>query len=145
MFTRRYFLGATTVTSVAILTRSGRFTHAAGFETPLPIPQLIDAKANDNTVSLTIGPGMHAYRPDQSVQSFGYSAPVLGPVIRLARGGSVEITFENKMVQATTVHWHGLIIPGEVDGGPHNTVAAGGGGGGGGGGGAAGRGATATQ
>lgn len=125
MFTRRHFLAATTLTSVAILTRAGRSTHAAGFETPLPIPQLIDAKANGNTVSLTIGPGMHAYRPDQSVQSFGYSASVLGPVIRLARGESVEITFENKMIQATTVHWHGLIIPGEVDGGPHNTIAAG--------------------
>jgi blue copper oxidase len=74
---------------------------------------------------LTIGQGVHAYRPGQSAQSFGYSAPVLGPVIRLARGESTDITIENKMSRPSTVHWHGLIIPGAVDGGPHNTVAAG--------------------
>ena len=125
MLTRRHFLAATTLTSAAMLTRSGISAHAARYETPLPIPQLIDAKASANAVSLTIGQGVHAYQPGQSVQSFGYSAPVLGPVIRLTRGESAEITFENKMGQATTVHWHGLIIPGDVDGGPHNTIASG--------------------
>ena len=50
---------------------------------------------------------------------------MLGPVIRLARGESTDITIENKMSRPTTVHWHGLIIPGAVDGGPHNTIAAG--------------------
>ena len=125
MFTRRHFLAATALTSVAALTRSGRSTHAAGFETPLPIPQLIDAKANANAVSLTIGQGVHAYRPGQPVQSFGYSAPVLGPVIRLVRGESTDITIGNKMSRPSTVHWHGLNIPGAVDGGPHNTLAAG--------------------
>jgi FtsP/CotA-like multicopper oxidase with cupredoxin domain len=125
MVTRRHFLAATALTSAALLTRSGISAYAARFETPLPIPQMIDAKANANVVSLTIAQGVHAYRPGQSVQSFGYSAPVLGPVIRLARGESAEITVENKMSQATTVHWHGLIIPGEVDGGTHNTIAPG--------------------
>jgi FtsP/CotA-like multicopper oxidase with cupredoxin domain len=125
MFTRRHFLAATALTSASFLTRSGISAYAARFETPLPIPQLIVARANANAVSLTIGQGVHAYRPGQSVQSFGYSAPVLGPVIRLAQGESVNITIENKMSRPTTVHWHGLIIPGEVDGGPHNSIAAG--------------------
>lgn len=125
MLTRRHFLAGTALTSAAILTCSGTSVHAARFDTPLPIPQLIDAKANSNTVSLNVGQGVHAYRPGQSVQSFGYSSPVLGPVIRLARGERTDITIENKLSRPTTVHWHGLIIPGEVDGGPHNTIAAG--------------------
>ena len=125
MLTRRHFLAATALTSAAILTRSNLSAHAAQFETPLPIPQLIDAKANANAVALTIRQGLHAYRPGQPVQSFGYSAPVLGPVIRLARGETTDITIENKTSRPTTVHWHGLIVPGTVDGGPHNTIAAG--------------------
>ena len=125
MLTRRHFLAATALTSAAILTRSNLSAHAARFETPLPIPQLIDAKADANAVALTIGQGLHAYRPGQPVQSFGYSAPVLGPVIRLARGETTDITIENKTSRPTTVHWHGLVVPGAVDGGPHNTIAAG--------------------
>jgi FtsP/CotA-like multicopper oxidase with cupredoxin domain len=105
------------------LTRSGFPAGAVGFETPLPIPPLIDAAANGNALSLTIAAGMHAYRPGQPVKSYGYSAPVLGPVLRLARGQSTEITIENRMDRATTVHWHGLVIPAAVDGGPHNTIA----------------------
>lgn len=126
MLTRRHFLAATALSSTAILTRSGVAATADRFETPLPIPQLIDAKSNGGSVSLTIEQGTHAYRPGQPVKSFGYSAPVLGPVIRLARGETTNITVQNKMSRATTVHWHGLVIPGAVDGGPHNTIAPGG-------------------
>jgi len=125
MFTRRHFVAATALTSVSLLTRSNISAYAARSEAPLPIPQLIDAKANANAVSLTIGQGVHAYRPGQSVPSFGYSAPVLGPVIRLARDERVDVTIENKMSRPTTVHWHGLVIPGEMDGGPHNSIPAG--------------------
>ena len=125
MLTRRRFLAAT-VSSATIPTWLGRPSHAAGPETPLPIPQLIDAKSNGGSVSLTIAQGKHAYRPSQSVKSFGYSGPVLGPVIRLARGETTRITVDNKLSDATTVHWHGLVIPGAVDGGPHNSIAPGG-------------------
>lgn len=126
MLTRRRFMVATALSSAAILTKSNWSADAARFETPLPIPQLIDAKSNGNSVSLTIGQGTHAYRPGLPVRSFGYSAPVLGPAIRLARGETTDVTIENKMSRATTVHWHGLVIPGAVDGGPHNTIGPGG-------------------
>ncbi len=35
------------------------------------------------------------------------------------------IDFTNNLPEPTTVHWHGLIIPGDVDGGPHRPVAPG--------------------
>jgi FtsP/CotA-like multicopper oxidase with cupredoxin domain len=123
MLTRRHFLAATALSSAAIVTRSGHHAIAAPFETPLPIPQLIDAAANGNAVSLTIAQGTHAYRPGQPVEAYGYSAPVLGPVIRIARGKNTSFTIENRTDRPTTVHWHGLLIPSEVDGGPHNTIA----------------------
>ena len=125
MLTRRHFLAATALSSAAILMKSGVPADTAVFDTPLPIPQLIDARSNGGSLSLTIGQGEHAYRPGQPVDSFGYSGPVLGPVIRLVRGDTTSITFENKMTRATTVHWHGLVIPGAVDGGPHNMIAPG--------------------
>lgn len=126
MLTRRHFLAATALSGAVILTKFDLAANAARFETPLPIPQLIDAKSSGGSVSLTIEQATHAYRSGQPVKSFGYSAPVLGPVIRLARGETTDMTVQNKMSSATTVHWHGLVIPGAVDGGPHNTIAPGG-------------------
>jgi FtsP/CotA-like multicopper oxidase with cupredoxin domain len=29
---------------------------------------------------------------------------------------------ENNLDEETTLHWHGLLVPSQVDGGPHNTI-----------------------
>ncbi len=42
----------------------------------------------------------------------------LGPVIRLRRGQRVRVHVENGLPENTTVHWHGLHVPPEVDGQP---------------------------
>ena len=97
-------------------------THAANGTTLLPIPHLVDPQASGGSVSLTIQAGTHAYLPGLPTQSFGYSAPVLGPAIRLRRGASTQVILENKLDEPTTVHWHGVLIPGAVDGGPHNLI-----------------------
>ena len=42
----------------------------------------------------------------------------LGPTIRLRRGQRVKIHIHNDLPEATTVHWHGLHVPSDVDGQP---------------------------
>jgi cuproxidase len=59
-------------------------------------------------------------------QTYGYSAPILGPVIRVRPGDAVEMTVENALDKATTVHWHGLLVPGHNDGGPQQLIRPGG-------------------
>ena len=124
MFTRRQLLTATTFSGAVLMARPFRILSAP-MEIPLPILKLIDAAANGNRLSLAIGTGEHAYFPERPVRSYGYSSGVLGPAIRIKRGQSVELSFENKIPRATTVHWHGLAIPGDLDGGPHNPIAPG--------------------
>lgn len=89
------------------------------FNRRLPIPPLIDAAEQGNAVKLKVTSGRHAFVNGKPTRSYGYSGPVLGPVIRLRRGDEVEMTVENALDVDTTVHWHGLQLPGEVDGGPH--------------------------
>jgi FtsP/CotA-like multicopper oxidase with cupredoxin domain len=55
----------------------------------------------------------------------GYSTDVLGfngeipaPTIRCRQGEKVTIRFTNKLNEPTTIHWHGLRIPIEMDGVP---------------------------
>jgi blue copper oxidase len=100
-------------------------SESVHFDTRLPIPPLIDAAKQGNGVKLKVTAGRHAFVNGKPTRSYGYSGPVLGPVIRLRRGDAVEMTVENALDVDTTVHWHGLLVPGHVDGGPHQVIKAG--------------------
>jgi FtsP/CotA-like multicopper oxidase with cupredoxin domain len=65
---------------------------------------------------------LHCGKP---ARTYGYSAPILGPVVRVCRGDEVEMVVENHLDAATTVHWHGLLVPGYDDGGPQQLIQAG--------------------
>lgn len=56
---------------------------------------------------------------------WAYNGSLPGPLIEVMEGDTVEINFENRLPQATTVHWHGLPVPAEQDGNPHDPVAPG--------------------
>ncbi len=40
-------------------------------------------------------------------------------------GDKVTLEVRNELPETTTVHWHGLLIPAAVDGGPNNAIPAG--------------------
>ena len=126
MLSRRQFsVGAAAAVSASFAGARPALSEFAWFETPLPLPQLFDAAKDNNAVALKIAPGRHAFIPGKPVLTYGYSAPVLGPVIRVRRGDEIQMTVENGLDRATTVHWHGLLVPSEMDGGPHNVIKAG--------------------
>ncbi|QUG77981.1 multicopper oxidase CueO [Erwinia sp. E602] len=86
----------------------------------LPIPALLGADARGD-ISLVAQAGSTQWR-GQSVPTWGYNGDLLGPALRLDRGKTVNITLHNRLPEATTVHWHGLELPGEVDGGPQARI-----------------------
>jgi FtsP/CotA-like multicopper oxidase with cupredoxin domain len=60
------------------------------------------------------------------VAARGISSSYLGPVVRVRSGATIPFRVENRLDEETTLHWHGLLIPSSVDGGPHNVIAPGG-------------------
>ena len=112
-------LGAVNATSVrlALARDTGR--------TPLPIPPELTPD-NQGVISLSARGAQTAFKPTGMTATFGYNGPYLGPALRVRRGTTATIDFRNNLAEPTTVHWHGLIIPGAVDGGPHLAVAPGG-------------------
>src|SRR5690625_565854 len=52
----------------------------------------------------------------------GYNGSFLGPVIRVQKDETAHVTLKNNLTEDTTVHWHGLIIEGNADGGPHDVI-----------------------
>lgn len=92
------------------------------FATKLAIPELIDAGSRNHAVGFAARAGLHQFWPGRPTPAFNYSGSYLGPVLRLRRGEDVELAIRNELDEATTVHWHGMIVPSGVDGGPHNPI-----------------------
>ena len=56
--------------------------------------------------------------PGVSVEAWGYNHQVPGPLLRFYVGEKVEVVVHNQLPQPTTVHWHGMAVPNEMDGVP---------------------------
>ncbi|AJJ62152.1 multicopper oxidase CueO [Yersinia aldovae] len=118
---RRDFIKLTAALGAATsLPLWSRAALAADF-TPLPIPPLLQPDTNGH-INLNIQTGTMAWLPSAATQTWGYNGNLLGPAIRLQRGKPVTIDVTNSLPEATTVHWHGLEIPGDVDGGPQALI-----------------------
>ncbi len=87
----------------------------------LPIPRLIEAR-NGEPVVLTLQKTQHRFGSGPLVPSRGISASYLGPVVRVRNGDTIPFRVENRLDEETTLHWHGMLVPSHVDGGPHNTI-----------------------
>jgi blue copper oxidase len=122
MLTRRQFAARSVAVMSTGLGSPYGYADTVRSDTPLLIPKLIDAAKQANAVSLTVAAGRHAFVRGKPAVTYGYSAPILGPVIRVRRGDDVAMTVENALDRDTTVHWHGLSISGDVDGGPHQVI-----------------------
>ena len=124
---RRLLAGAAAIAGIGGATYAARSLLGAASSEPqaLRIPPLIDARKTGQAVSLKVQPGRTEFFPGRESATLGYNGNYLGPTIRLHRGDDVQITVANALDEGTTVHWHGLIIPGELDGGPHQLIRSG--------------------
>ncbi len=50
------------------------------------------------------------------VTAWTYNGTVPGPMIRVTEGDKVRIILENDLPEATSIHWHGIPVPNEMDG-----------------------------
>src|SRR5262245_33568489 len=57
-------------------------------------------------------------RPNLNTDVWTYGSRLPGPEIRLRQGEPVRIVVANKLEQDTTVHWHGIRLPNNMDGVP---------------------------
>jgi FtsP/CotA-like multicopper oxidase with cupredoxin domain len=48
----------------------------------------------------------------------GYNGAVPGPILRATEGERVRVVVTNNLKESTSIHWHGLVIPNNMDGVP---------------------------
>ena len=99
-----------------------RWAQGASAVAPaLPIPRLIEAR-NGEPVTLTLQETQHRFGRGATVAARGISSTYLGPVVRVRSGETISFRVENRLGEDTTLHWHGLLVPSNLDGGPHNPI-----------------------
>jgi FtsP/CotA-like multicopper oxidase with cupredoxin domain len=58
----------------------------------------------------------HEFVPGLRARCWGYNGRVHGPTIEAVEGDRVRIYMTNTLPAATSVHWHGLLLPNGMDG-----------------------------
>jgi FtsP/CotA-like multicopper oxidase with cupredoxin domain len=80
--------------------------------TTLPLKTSRGAKVGH----LVAMPIVHQFAPGLEADCWGYNGGTPGPTIEVVEGDRVRFYVTNRLPEATTVHWHGVIVPNGMDG-----------------------------
>ena len=76
-----------------------------------PDPRVLEINLEAYTAEVEVSPG-------RRVQAWTYNGSIPGPLIRARVGDRLIVHFTNRLPAPTTIHWHGLRVPVQMDGVP---------------------------
>lgn len=89
----------------------------------LPLIPMTDlTNGIEERIALTLNPSTHDFGNGAQSATFGINNSYLGPVLKVKQGQTLPFDVVNNIGDTSTLHWHGLHIPGDVDGGPHQEI-----------------------
>lgn len=91
---------------------------AGGGSTPGPV-----TSGPARELHLRAAPGEVEVGPFGVYRTWLYNGQFPGPEIRVREGERLRVTLENRLPEATTIHWHGVPVPNPMDGVPGVTQA----------------------
>lgn len=99
-------------------------TSTTAFRRPLAIPPKLMGELENGILrySLRAQSGSTTLIEGLNTPTWGYNGAMLGPVLSIPRGQPIHIAVSNALEQSLTTHWHGAIVPGDADGGPHSPI-----------------------
>jgi len=114
---RKFIMGAASLTGIA------GFGVAQSTSRPLPIIPMTDViNGIDERIVLKLGQSTHDFGTGVPSSTFGINNSYLGPVLRVKQGQTLPFDVSNEIEEMSTLHWHGLHVAGNVDGGPHQEI-----------------------
>uniref|UniRef100_UPI00047687AA multicopper oxidase domain-containing protein n=1 Tax=Gracilimonas tropica TaxID=454600 RepID=UPI00047687AA len=79
--------------------------------------EILTPQGKDNVLDLTISK-IPLEVDGQRTQATAINGQVPGPLIRLKEGEEILIRVTNELDEDTSIHWHGIILPFQMDGVP---------------------------
>jgi FtsP/CotA-like multicopper oxidase with cupredoxin domain len=118
MFTRRQMLvlGAAGVSStlLAACSNGSKEPSATGAVSKRQAP----GDREPDVVAAYLAAPMELDLAGTVVSTWGYNEAVPGKLLRARVGDLVEVTIDNALAEATSIHWHGIAISNDMDGVP---------------------------
>jgi blue copper oxidase len=90
------------------------------FDRPLPTPPMVSGN-----ISLNAQVSTSEILKGRTSTTLAYTHGLLGPTIKANKGETVNISLKNGLADDTNIHWHGLILPENMDGHPKDVAAPG--------------------
>lgn len=98
---------------------------AVEFANELAIPELAESTVDasgQRRFELTAEASTTEFTEGRETSTWGFNGSFLGPTLVAERGEKVVVDVVNELEEATTVHWHGMHLPAQMDGGPHRMI-----------------------
>ncbi|MEJ8561126.1 multicopper oxidase domain-containing protein [Yoonia sp. GPGPB17] len=115
---RQLLIGSTATAAFA-----GSMASPQASTRPLRLIPMTDLTGGINErINLSLNTASHDFGTSVASQTFGINHSYLGPVLRVKQGQTLPFNVTNNIGDVSTIHWHGLHIPGDVDGGPHQEI-----------------------
>ncbi len=127
---RRTFLKLSSMTAVVLFTGCGDDESnidqgsADVLAVALPIPTLLHSTQRNGVMhyDLNIVEGNHQFFDGVKTKSYGIDSSYLGPTLLLKNGETVSVNYTNNLKEDTTMHAHGMRLPGTMDGSAHQVI-----------------------
>jgi FtsP/CotA-like multicopper oxidase with cupredoxin domain len=103
--------------------RAADVPQPAGWDAELAMPAAPDLNPDPNVLEVELEARVEEIEilPGTKTPAWTYNGSVPGPFLRAKLGDRVIVHFRNSLPEATTIHWHGLRVPNEMDGAPGAT------------------------
>lgn len=85
-------------------------------------PLLIPDTLRGSLIQLNLQQGQVPFYSGAQTQTMGANGNILGPTLLLKKHQNVTLRVKNNLPDTTTMHWHGMHVAPENDGGPHITI-----------------------
>lgn len=88
-------------------------------------PLFIPPTMTGTVFNLTVKDSVTQFFPGIYTNTYGINNNILGPTLIVNKGDFVQLNVTNTLTgfgNSTTIHWHGLHVPADMDGGPHQII-----------------------
>lgn len=104
----------------AALAATGPSLAPAGWDSGIRLREAVDTNPDPNVVEIQLEARIAEVEvaPGLKVRAWTYDGGLPGPLIRTKVGDRLIVHFTNKLTDPTTIHWHGIRVPIEMDGVP---------------------------
>ncbi|MBK7763687.1 MAG: multicopper oxidase domain-containing protein [Bacteroidetes bacterium] len=90
----------------------------ANAQNPLAIPPILTG----TTFNLAVQSGTQSFYTGTTTPTFGINGTWMSPTIVVNKDDSITLNVINNLTVKTTMHWHGLHVAPQHDGGPHQII-----------------------